>query len=40
MLMIRANVTLQISRCICVNGEIIQMHTILESNYTFIKLPR
>jgi len=37
---LRVNVSLQISRCICVNGEIIQMHTILESNYAFIKLPR
>jgi len=37
---LRVNVTLQISRCICVNGEIIQMRTILESNYTVIKLPR
>jgi len=34
----KPNVSLQISGCICVNGEIIQMHTILESNYT--KLPR
>jgi len=26
--------------CIFVNGEILQMHTIHESNYTVIKLPR
>jgi len=38
MLMIRVNVSLQISRCIFVNGEILQMHTIQESNYTVIKL--
>jgi len=40
MLMVRLNVSLQISRCIFVNGEILQMHTINESNYTVIKLPR
>jgi len=40
MLMIRVNVSLQISRCIFVNVEITQMHRTLESNYTFIKLPR
>jgi len=34
------NVSLQISRFIFVNGEILQMHTIHESNYTLIKLPR
>jgi len=28
------NVWLRISRCIFVNGEILQMHTIRESNYT------
>jgi len=38
--MIRVNVSLQISRCIFVNGEILQMHTAHESNYTVIKLPR
>jgi len=38
--MIRVNISLQISRCIFVNGEILQMHTIHESNYTVIKLPR
>ena len=27
------------SRCIFVNGEILQMQTIHESNYTVIKLP-
>jgi len=40
MLMIRVNVSSQISRGIFVCGEIIQMHTIQESNYTVIKLPR
>jgi len=39
MLMIRVNISLQISRCIFVNDEILQMHTIHESNYTVIKLP-
>ena len=39
MLMIRANVSLQISGSIFVHGEIIQMHTIHESNYAVIKLP-
>jgi len=39
MLMIRVNVSLQISRRIFVNGEILQMHTIHDSNYTVIKLP-
>jgi len=39
MLMIRVKVSLQISRGIFVNGEILQMHTIHESNYTVIKLP-
>jgi len=38
--MIRVNVSLQISGCIFVNGEILQMHTTHESNYTLIKLPR
>jgi len=33
------NVQLQISRRIFVYGEIIQMHTIRESNYTVIKPP-
>jgi len=40
MLLIRLNVPLQISRRIFVNGKILQMHTIHESNYTAIKLPR
>jgi len=40
MLMIRVNVPLQISRGVFVYGEIIQMHTIFESNYTVIKQPR
>jgi len=40
MLMMRVNVSLQISRCIFVDGEILQMHTIHESNYTVIKLTR
>jgi len=40
MLMIRVNVSLQISRSVFVHGEIIQMHTIDESNYAVIKLPR
>ena len=40
MSMIRVNVSLQISRCIFVYGEIIQMHTIHENNYALIKLPR
>jgi len=40
MLMIRVNVSLQTSRCIFVNGEILQIRTIHESNYTVIKLPR
>ena len=31
---------LQISRAIFAYGEIIQMHTFHESNYTVIKLPR
>jgi len=38
--MIHVNVSLQISRCIFVNGEILQMHTTHKSNYTVIKLPR
>jgi len=38
--MIRVNVSLQISRCIFLDGEILQMHTIHESDYTVIKLPR
>jgi len=38
MLFIRANKPLRISRGIFVYGEIIQMHTIHESNYTIIKL--
>jgi len=37
--MIRVNVSLQISRSIFVCGEIIQVWTIHESNYTVIKLP-
>jgi len=40
MLMIRVNVPLQISRGIFIYGEIIQMHTVHESNYTVIRLPR
>ena len=40
MLMIRVNIPLQISRGICVYGEIMQMHTIHESNHTVMKLPR
>jgi len=36
----RVNVLLEISRGIFVCGKIIQMHTIHESNYTVIKLPR
>jgi len=40
MSMIRVNVSLQISRCIFVNGEILQMHPIHESNLTVMKLPR
>jgi len=39
MLMIRVNVPLEISRGIFVYGEITEMHTIHESNYTAIKLP-
>jgi len=35
--MLGVNVSLQISRGIFVYGEIIQMHTIRESNYTGIK---
>ena len=38
MLMIRMNIPLQISTGIFVYGKIIEMHTILESNYTVIKL--
>jgi len=38
--MIRGKVPLQSSRGIFVYGEIIQKHTILESNCTSIKLPR
>jgi len=38
--MIRLNVPLQSSRGILVYGEIIQTHTIRESNCTVIKLPR
>jgi len=34
----RVNVSLQISRGIFVNGEIMQMHTIHESNYAVMKL--
>jgi len=37
--MIRVNVPLQSSRAIFVYGAIIQMHTILESKCTVIKLP-
>jgi len=40
MLMIRVNALLKLSRGIFVHGEIMQMHTIHESNYTIIKLPR
>jgi len=40
MLMIRVGVRLQISRGIFAYGKIIQMHTIHESTYTVIKLPR
>jgi len=40
MLMIRVNIPLQISRGMFVYGETIQMHTILESNYTVVKLPQ
>jgi len=40
MLMICVNISLQISKYIFVNGEIIQMHRILATNNTFIKLPR
>jgi len=39
LLMIRVNVPLQSSRAIFVYGEIIRMHTILESKCTVIKLP-
>jgi len=38
--MILVNVPLQSSKSNLVTGEIIQMHTILESNCTAIKLPR
>jgi len=38
--MIRVNVSLQITGCIFVNGESLQMHRTHESNYTVIKLPR
>jgi len=37
---IHVNVSLQMSRCNFVHGEILQMHTIHESNYTVIKLLR
>jgi len=40
MLMIRVKVPLEFSKGIFVHGEIIKMHTIHESNYTAIKLPR
>jgi len=40
MSIVRVNVPLQTSRGIFVYGEIIKMHTIHESNYTVIKLPR
>ena len=40
MFMIRVKVPLQISRGIFLYGEIIQMHTLHESNHTGIKLPR
>jgi len=39
MLIMRVNVSLQISRGTFVHGEIIEMHTIRESNYTVIKQP-
>jgi len=38
--MMRENVPLQSSRGIFVYGEIMQMHTILDSNGTEAKLPR
>jgi len=38
-LMIRVNVSLQTSICIFVNGEVLQMYTFHESNYTAIELP-
>jgi len=38
--MIRVNIPLQISRVIFVYGEIMQIHTIHECNYTVMKLPR
>jgi len=40
MLMIRLNAPLQISRGIFAYGEIIQMYTMRERNYTVIKQPR
>jgi len=40
MLMMRVKVSLQILRCIFVHGEILRMHTIHESKYIVIKLPR
>jgi len=40
MLMIHVNIPLQISRGIFVCGDIMQMHTIHESNYAVIKLSR
>jgi len=40
MLMMLVNVSLQIPRGISVNGEIMHTHTIHESNYAAIKLPR
>jgi len=40
MLTIRVNVSSQISRGNFFCGEIIQVHTIHESSYTVIKLPR
>jgi len=38
--MICVNVSLQISRGTFANGEVLQMHTIQDSNHTEIKLPR
>jgi len=38
--MMHVNVSLQISRCIFVYGEILQMRTTHECNYTVIELPR
>jgi len=40
MLVIRVHAPLQISRSSFVYSEIIQMHTIHDSSYTVIRLPR